>query len=345
MKFHFTALALLALLTFSCKKTKSETTTPETPDTPQYVFTADVDNFWKAHDAIRKEADTTKHLALLDSLFIKPGTPGLAAIREARRYRPEEYVHAIRSYPLLWESIRENTYQSKGLSQEIASGIEKLKELYPDARPAEVYFSVGVFRTGGTTMGNKVLIGVETGFGDKNVNVSELPESLNYIREFWAGKESAVENFALNNVHEYIHTQQDQDLDSNLLGISVFEGVAEFVSTLAMGFSESTQSAVVYGKANSAAIKKTFTKDMFKNEYGYWLWSQEENEFGTRDLAYYIGYAIAENYYHKSTDKQAAIKKMIELDHYNPAEIERFVDASGFFEDPIATYKVKDSNL
>lgn len=340
MKFKIHVLALLALITFSCKETKTESTTTETPETPQFVFTQDVANFWKAHDAIRKEADTTQHLALLDSLFIKPGTPGLVAIRQARRYRPEEYVHAIRSYPLLWESIRENTYQSKNLSQEIELGIKKLKEIYPDATPAEIYFSVGVFRTGGTTMDNKVLIGVETAFGDKNVNVSELPESLNYIREFWAGKESALEHFALNNVHEYIHTQQSQNLECNLLGIAVLEGVAEYVSTLAMGHSESTQPAVMYGKANEVAVKEAFTRDMFHKDYGYWLWSQQENEFGTRDLAYYIGYAIAENYYAKATDKKVAVKKMIELDHFNEAEIENFVDASGYFEKPVSTYKL-----
>ncbi|WP_432410689.1 hypothetical protein [Rasiella sp. SM2506] len=342
MNFKLNLLALLLLTSFSCKETNTKSSTKETPNSPQIVFTQDVDNFWKAHDAIRKEADTTKHLALLDSFFIRPGTPGLVAIREARRYSPEEYVHAIRSYPLLWESIRENTYQSKNLSQEIESGIKKLKEIYPDAKPAEVYFSVGVFRTGGTTMDNKVLIGVETAFGDKNVTVHELPESLNYIRDFWSSKESAVENFALNNVHEYIHTQQNQNLESNLLGISVLEGVAEFVSTLAMGRSESTQPAVLYGKANSAAVKMAFTKDMFHKEYGYWLWSQQENEFETRDLAYYIGYAIAENYYTKATDKQVAIKKMIELDHYNETEIENFVDASGYFDTAVHTYKPKE---
>ncbi len=339
MNFKLACSIFVIVLIVSCQETKTETKILKTPETSQFVFVQDVDNFWKAHDAIRKETDTTKHLALLDSLFIKPGTPGLPAIREARRYRPEEYVHAIRSYPLLWESIRENTYQSKNLSQEIQAGIHKLKKIYPDASPAEVYFTVGVFRTGGTTLENKVLIGVETAFGDKNVNVSELPESLNYIRDFWADRESAVENFALNNVHEYIHTQQKQDLECNLLGIAVLEGVAEFVSTLAMELSESPQPFVLYGKANEGAVKKAFTKDMFSKDYGYWLWSQQENEFNTRDLAYYIGYAIAENYYNKAADKQAAIKNMITLDHYNPLEIERFVDSSGYFDKPVSAYK------
>lgn len=67
-----------------------------------------------------------------------------------------------------------------------------------------------------------------------------------------------------------------------------------------------------------------------------WLWSDAQNEFNMRDLGYYVGYAICEKYYNEAKDKKAAIKKLIELDYTNEAEIEAFVDGTKFFSAPLA---------
>ncbi|MDN8848601.1 hypothetical protein Q0M30_17340, partial [Staphylococcus aureus] len=85
-------------------------------------------------------------------------------------------------------------------------GIEKLRKIYPELKPANIYFTVGVFRSGGTTSGNNILIGSEIIFGDEKL-MDKLP---------------------LTNVHEYVHTQQKTTACNNLLGQSVMEGVAEF---------------------------------------------------------------------------------------------------------------------
>ncbi|WP_452224998.1 hypothetical protein [Lacinutrix chionoecetis] len=337
MKRLYFILTISLLLISSCKKQVSNKSKKETKK--QMVFTKDVDNFWKAHDKIKATKDSTKHLQILTELFLDKGTPGLPAIMEARRYKPQEYVDMINNYPLLWESIREKTFLSKGLSGEIENGIQRLKNIYPDAKPAQVYFTVGVFRTGGTTIDDKVLIGVETGFGDKHVNVSELPDSLGYIKRYWATKDKPTKNFALTNVHEYIHTQQNQNVDSNLLGIVLLEGIAEFVSTLAMGIEVSNQPAIIYGKQNSEKVRAAFEKQMFSKDYSYWVWSDKENEFGTRDLGYYVGFAMAKKYYEKSKDKDAAIKEMIELDLYNESENEAFAEKTGYLSKPIAELK------
>ena len=62
-----------------------------------------------------------------------------------------------------------------------------------------------------------------------------------------------------------------------------------------------------------------------------WLWSDAPNEFGVRDLGYYIGYQICENYYNQAQDKKEAIKTMIELDYENEDQIEDFVHKANFF--------------
>lgn len=344
MKTRYAIFLCLLLLLANCKN-PTPTTKKTTPTPAQMVFTADVENFWVAHDKIRATKDASKHLRILHEEFLDKGTPGLTAIMQARRYRPQEYVDMINNYPKLWKSIREQTFLYKGLSQDIDGGIERLKAIYPDLKPAQVYFTIGVFRTGGTTMDNKVLIGVETGFGDKHVDVSELPDSLDYIKRFWAAKDKPVDNFALTNVHEYVHTQQRQNLEANLLGVCVFEGIAEFVSTLAMGLDISPAPAVHYGKQNAKAVRDAFEKDLFSHDYGFWVWSDANNKFNTRDLGYYIGYEMAEKYYAKAENKKTAIKEMIELDLYNLADIEAFATESGFFDKSIDELKANYAKL
>jgi hypothetical protein len=47
-----------------------------------------------------------------------------------------------------------------------------------------------------------------------------------------------------------------------------------------------------------------------------------------RDLGYYIGYEIAERYYHLSAYKAKAIKELIELDYTNEPQVEQIVDTT-----------------
>jgi hypothetical protein len=135
------------------------------------------------------------------------------------------------------------------------------------------------------------------------------------------------------NVHEYVHTQQ-KPVVNNLLSYVLQEGIAEFVSVKALGIPSSAP-AVEFGKQNDA-VKTKFENELF---YGYnrneWLWSDDSNEFNVRDLGYYIGYQIAEMNYNQATDKQAAIKEMIELDYTNEPQIEDFVDRTHFFSKPL----------
>ncbi|PQJ82141.1 hypothetical protein [Polaribacter glomeratus] len=67
---------------------------------------------------------------------------------------------------------------------------------------------------------------------------------------------------------------------------------------------------------------------------GDWMWN-ENNQFNTRDLIYFIGYRIAKKNYNMSLDKKAAIKEMIELDYNNESQIEKFVNNAGYFSDTL----------
>lgn len=295
----------------------------------QNVFSQDVDNFWKAYDKITKTKDSALQKKLLENLYLSKGTEGLIAIRKARNYTSQDYINAINNYPKFWNSIRKNTLKSKNFKKDLDKGIEKLRKIYPELKPAKIYFTIGALRTGGTFSDNLVLIGSEIAMADKNTITDEFPENIRKARRKFFDSEP-IKDLVLLNIHEYVHTQQKPTVE-NLLSYVINEGVAEFVSTKAMNL-PSAAPAINYGKNNSVKVRAKFEEEMFNSNNLYkWLWGDSPNDFGVRDLGYFIGYQICENFYNQSEDKNEAIKKMIELDYSNETEIDDFVKKSKFF--------------
>lgn len=294
----------------------------------QNIITSDVDNFWNAYDKIVSTKDSVLQYKYLDSLYIKKGTLGLKGIMQVRNYTPEDYINAIHNFPKFWTSIRKNTLKATNNVEELNNGIEKIRVIYPELKPAKIYFTIGALRTNGTTIDSLVLIGSELAMSDKNTISSEFEGDLGIGRRIFFDS-NPIDDLVLLNVHEYVHTQQKPRVD-NLLTYVLHEGIAEFASVIAMGV-PSAAPAINYGKQNEK-VKQKFEEQMFYgNNIHHWLWSDFKNEFETRDLGYYIGYAIAEINYNNAVNKQAAIKEMIELDYTNEPQIEDFVNRTNFF--------------
>ncbi len=312
-------LLLCTLVFISCKNNKPTT---------QQVVTTDIHNFWEAYDLITATSDSVKQYQYLDSLFISRGTPGLAGIMQARNYSPQEYVYVINHYPKFWVSIRPNMQEVDNLSSELEGGIERFREIYPDLKPAKIYFTVGAFRTGGTTIDSTVMIGSEISLADSSTVTSEFPENLAHLKTHYATNPN--KHLVFLNVHEYVHTQQTPRV-FNILSLTLYEGVAEFVAHKALGL-PSPIPQIEFGKKNAQRIREVYETEMFYPNLLYkWLDGSAPNEFGMRDLGYYVGYQICENYYEHSLDKALAIKTMIELDYTDEAAVEDFVTKSRYF--------------
>ncbi|PUB25626.1 Ig-like domain-containing protein [Elizabethkingia sp. YR214] len=304
----------------------------------QKVFTSDVTNFWNAYDKIVAEKDSLQKMNLIQTLYIEKGTPGLHNIMKARRYTAEEYVYTIGKYPKFWTSIRPRTLKAKIQAKNVEKSIAALKKIYPEAKPANVYFTIGLLRTNGTTMGGNVLIGTESALADKDVDISEMSTSHPQLKAYFAG--NPINFFASLTAHEYVHTQQKSTIGNNLLSQVVMEGVAEFVSNLSLN-KKSSVAAMAYGYAHEAEIKNLFVKEMFTplvNTASNWIWNSSNNRFGIADLGYFVGNEIAKKYYESESDKKTAIKYMIELDYNNEAILQNFVDKSAYFDKPVAQY-------
>ncbi|WP_049413332.1 DUF2268 domain-containing putative Zn-dependent protease [Stenotrophomonas maltophilia] len=300
---------------------------------PPQVVTDDIARFWATYDAVRAEPDAERRVALVQQRYIDPGSPGLHALMQARHYTAREYAEAMQSWPRFWTSVRPLTANAQQASATLERDLTAFRALYPALRPATITYAIGVLRTGGTTLGNKVLIGAEMALGDERVDVSELPEPMrSRLRIFYDSRPGA--NNAQNNLHEYVHTQQ-RETTGSLAQYVVREGVAEYVAERLSGRRPALP-LYAYGPAHEAEIRTRFIAEMSGDNLDNWLYNSARNPFGVSDLGYYAGYRIAQEYMRQQTDEKAGIARMIELDYADPEAVRAFIEASGWLPDEAA---------
>jgi len=325
---HFFLLFFISLLCVNCDKT---------PEAQQEIINTDIKNFWKAYDHILAVNDTILQLKYLEEYFLDKATEGQQGMIRARNYTPKEYLNAIKMYPRFWNSIRNNTLNTAKFDTEIRAGIKNLKEIYPDLKPATIYYTMGVFRSPGTGFNDLALIGSEFALGDTYTVTEEFPEYLNYVKNYYKINPPAFLDFL--NIHEYVHTQQKPALE-NILSQSLYEGVADFIASKVTN-KKPPFKYNNFGLKNEAKLKIAFENELFNiRKMGDWVWN-ENNQFKTRDLLYFVGARIAEANFNKASDKKAAIKEMIELDYNDETEIEEYVNNSGYFSTTLKNLEQK----
>jgi len=289
------------------------------------VFTSDIDNFWKAYDSIVKTEDRATKLMLIQTLYIDKGTEGLKAFLIARNISAETYVRIINDYPAFWNSVRKNTLAIKSQVNDIQKSLGRFKLLYPAMRPAGIYFTIGGLKSGGTTTGNMVLIGAEMASADTGTDASELS---NWLRAVFNGQISG--NIVALNIHEYVHTQQNGK-GTSLLASCLQEGSADFIAELVTR-QKNLNDYMIYGQNQESSLKLRFRNEMWRRSISNWLYNGDRSDHP--DLGYFMGYAICRAYYNRATNKQLAIKEIIELDYSSKDSVTAFLNKSLYYNDP-----------
>ena len=293
------------------------------------VVTDDLDHFWIAFDAVTAEPDSAARVAIVEALYLAPGTPGLAAMTARRGYTAADYAHAIAAYPAFWASIRQNSARAAASAGAIREAAENLRALYPTLRPATVYVTVGALMTNGMTLDSTVFIGAELALADAGTPTHELPERLaaNLRRYF---DTDPVEHLPFLAVHEIVHTQQQQPGET-LLDVSLYEGIAEYVAALATG-ERSPAPAVAFLRADPPPVLGRFAAEMYSPNLDDWLYNDTQNRFGVRDLGYAAGYYVAERRLARASDRTRALREMIDLDYADPQAVDDLVEESTALE-------------
>lgn len=196
------------------------------------IHTGDVTNFWTAFDQIMATSDIAQLQCLRHRHFIDPESPGQRGMFAARRCIPDDQLHAIRSYPRFWTSVRANMLRAEDHASAIRGSAARLQALLPTMRSADIHFTVGVTRSGGTIYDGMVPIGTDVANAGAGTTTNEPHDELGHLPAFFATNRTAL--FVFMNVHELVHTQQPGRWGYDHLAQCLHEGIVKLAATLAM---------------------------------------------------------------------------------------------------------------
>lgn len=218
------------------------------------------------------------------------------------------FAYRVEDKKNYFESILPNLQQLQTQEQLLREYFYKFEALYPEAIFPDVYFMVGCFNAGGTSSPFGLIIGAEMHTMMKD---SDLTNFNNWekavVRDF--------SNLPLITLHELVHIQQN-DHYQNLLGNAIYEGAADFISTLVCG-SHINQHVHDWANSHEKEVWADFEKEMFGTNAQNWIGNADRATDKPADLGYYVGFKICESYYQKEADKQKAIKDILTIQDWN----------------------------
>jgi hypothetical protein len=320
----------LAILSFSlltaCGSDKATGTSSEitTDDPDRAVFvTSDIPNFWKAYD----DGGALGSSGPFQTRYLDRASSGLMDFVRSRNVTAASLAGMVRTYPRYFANIRASTLQlanDAALKGRFRDGYRKIKGMYPAAVFPPVTFLIGRFSTGGTTSANGMLVGLEFYAITPTTPLDELGQ-------FQRDNVRPLDSLPIIVAHEHTHVLQAHagglfsKSNKTLLDQSLLEGGADFVAYLVTGGNINAR-LWSYAIPREAAVWSDFKAAMHGTDLSQWLYNQG-TVTGDRpgDLGYFIGYRIAESFYNRAADKQAALRAIIDV-----SNSDLFLSQSGY---------------
>ncbi|MDW3649827.1 MAG: DUF2268 domain-containing putative Zn-dependent protease [Bacteroidia bacterium] len=267
---------------------------------------SDMDNFWKAYEQDYPGLSRKT----LKQIYLSPASADLQQvyIPFIVGKRGKVLTRLVNTYPDYFEGLKKLDFRSEEIVGEIRKGYRGLKEIYPAAQFADVYFAVGTFSSAGAFMNGKLAISVEM-FPAK----SQVIDNTNTVN--FAALPAVV-------IHEMVHYQQKRIDDKTLLAASIREGSADFITEMVMD-KNMNQHIHDFANPKEAELWQEFRSDMNANNYHNWLYTQEKGRM--KDLGYWMGYKIVEAYYKKYKGEPDVISRILNIDDYAS-----FLKSSGY---------------
>jgi hypothetical protein len=317
------------------------------------VFSSDIDRFWVAYDSVRTTSDRLRQAIIFTRLYLERGTLGLRTFQEVEGYTAAEWVRSIRQHPKFWNSIRPSTQLAKAGAQNLGPYLTKFRQLYPQLRPASIYFTIGALRSGGTTKDSLVLVGAELVTGNPQTDISEFTGDTHaFLASVFA--RNPFEAIIPLNVHEYAHTQE-YGPGNTVLGQALYEGTCDLVAELVTG-KKMDLPYMRYGPMHEAELKERFKLEIFTANISSWFYLLDAS---VREIRVEFSVPMAPN--HRATDygpggkAQYPVTKQLGFSADNrsytyqvalqPGHTYSFILNGGGFEDtngyPLKQYEVK----
>lgn len=309
--FLFVAVFIALPITTSAQQTKSTYS----------IYTADIEHFWQAFDALATAEHYTDSVWIIQTLYLDRATPAFKKFMRKRNLNAAAYVRVIDAYPNFWKTIRPRTESILSEKDAIEELFRKYDSVFPDFKQPDICFAISCLNTGGTVAGDLLLIGSEIVMADSTVDKSELTPWLNSVMD---EKSDLLAYLA----HETIHIQQHgvpwwemphliKHRSLSLLNTSVLEGTADFLTTTLLDLNINAQ-LQDYGRTNFDSLYVQFNRSVANDPYYIYDWLYNGNSISNRpaDLGYFMGYMIAASYYYKAEQKEQAISDLLKTARY-----------------------------
>lgn len=219
-----------------------------------------------------------------------------------------QFAYRIEDKQAYFQSIIPNLEKLSSQEKIIREYFDKMEELYPEAIFPDVFYALGCFNAGGTSSPFGLIIGAEMHSKAENSDLSHFNNwEKSVVRDF--------SNLALITIHELVHIQQNDNY-SNLLGNSIFEGAADFISSLVCG-AHINQHVHDWANQHENEIWADFKKEMYDENSQNWIGNAARAKDKPADLGYYVGFKICESYYNQQTDKKKALKDILSINDWN----------------------------
>lgn len=313
--FSFLFLCMLSVSTIAQKK-----------DFTIYIETSDIRNFWTAYDEVEKIRNQEEKISTFKKLYVDKATPGLKDFIQSRNFTSEQWIESFESKPKFWKSIRSKTKNIQKDFKNIESLYQNFSRLYAGFSPPKIYFTMGNLKGGGTVINGNLIIGSELAASDKTVDYSELSKNYQDRMKINSG-------IIFLTAHELVHTQQNlKGIKTNLLGLCLKEGSADFIAELLTG-KKVEAPYIDYGIQHQDSLWNNFQKQMNGDDFQNWLSNTATIKDRPADLGYFMGYIITKRFYEKSKDQKSAVNTIMNLDFSNTEATEQFLEQSGYKTD------------
>jgi hypothetical protein len=279
--------------------------TVQAPTAAPEIHTEDVTRFYRIYDA----ADGHPTAEQLQRDYLDAGSEGLHQLAKLRNVTGVRIAETLAKSPQLYVEARRCMAVLPGVRQRVDVALRTLVRLYPQARTPPV--TIVVSRGKPVGVGSPVTglqIGLEALCSAEWMNPNVEDRFVHVI------------------AHEYAHVQQAVALVDNeqptVLERSLIEGAAEFVAELTSG-KTGYQHFAALTQGRERELETAFAADIDQTELARWVDNSTMEQGG--DIGYWIGYRIVKAYYRRATDKQQALREILQL-----SQPKAFLEKSGW---------------
>lgn len=296
---NFTRCLLPAgLILFLC----GFTTTTTDPGQAE-VVTTDVAHFWQAFDDAAR-APPAQRVEIYKKEYFDRASQGLKDFDQQRHVTPESLTAHVEQHRAEYARLRPYIGEVVDQKPVIQAAFRKLAALHPGIKlPRHVYFVVGEQHGAGMNSPHGIILAAD---------VFATPPGTPYD---YTKVTPAYVPFSA--VHETIHFNQAYETGdkSTLLQQVINEGTADFIASLVIQQPDVRQMTDRwhYGCAHEQALYARFVKEQDRVKTSPWLFDHHPATGWPPDMGYWLGYRVAQTYYHRATDKHQALTALLEV--------------------------------